>query len=179
MSVGLERGTVQLQVYDPGWANEFEQERQRLLDVFGNRLIAIEHIGSTSVPGLSAKPIIDMIAAVDSFDDLKGFIEPLQKLGYEYMPRRMFDDRKFFPKGPQSNRTHHLNLVLKDDAYQWGPPLLFRDYLRSHEQARGQYTRLKISLAEKYGDNREMYTKAKDDFIQRALQAACKEPRLH
>lgn len=178
MSVGLERGTVQLQVYDPGWANEYEQERQRLLDVFGNKLIAIEHIGSTSVPGLSAKPIIDMIAAVDSFDDLKGFIEPLQKLGYEYMPQRMFDDRKFFPKGSRSNRTHHLNIVLKDDVDQWDSPLLFREYLRNHQDARDEYARLKSMLAEEYGDSREMYTKSKDDFIHRTIGIARQEGRV-
>lgn len=172
MSVGLERGTVQLQVYDPGWANEFEQERQRLLDVFGNRLIAIEHIGSTSVPGLSAKPIIDMIAAVESFNDLGDFIEPLQKLGYEYMPERMFTDRKFFPKGPRSNRTHHLNLVLKSEVDQWESPLLFRDYLRNRQDARDEYAQLKSSLAQKYGHNRENYTKSKNDFIQHILYVA-------
>lgn len=172
MSVGLERGTVQLQVYDPRWANEFEQERQRLLDIFENKLIAVEHIGSTSVPGLSAKPIIDMIAAVESFSNLDDFIEPLQKLGYEYMPERMFDDRKFFPKGARSKRTHHLNIVLKDDVDEWESPLLFRDYLRSHEQARDEYARLKYSLAEKYSADRQMYTKSKNDFIQRILQKA-------
>lgn len=172
MSIGLERGTVQLQAYDPDWAAEFEQEKQRLLDVFGDKLIAIEHIGSTSVPGLSAKPIIDIIAAVNSFDELEDFIEPLQKLGYEYMPERMFSDRKFFPKGPHSNRTHHLNLVLKDDVDQWESPLLFRDYLRNHQEVRDEYAQLKSSLAEKYNGNREKYTKSKNDFIQKVLRIA-------
>ncbi|HET6747061.1 MAG TPA: GrpB family protein [Candidatus Saccharimonadales bacterium] len=172
MSIGLERGTVRLQAYDPNWAIEFERERQRLLDVFGDRLIAIEHIGSTSVPGLPAKPIIDMIAAIRSFDELENFVEPLQELGYEYSPERMFTDRKFFPKGPHSSRTHHLNFVLNDDANQWASPLLFRDYLRNHQEARNEYARLKFLLAGKYSNDREMYTKSKSDFIQRALSVA-------
>jgi len=172
MSIGLERGAVQLKVYDPNWTVEFEKEKRSLLDVFGDKITAIEHIGSTSVPGLPAKPIIDIIAAIPTFDNAEDFIEPLQKLGYEYMPERMFEDRKFFPKGPRSNRTHHLNLVLKDDVDQWRSPLLFRNYLRTHVDRRNEYARLKSLLAEKYSNNREMYTKSKNYFIKRILSIA-------
>lgn len=172
MSIGLTRGTVQLQPYDPNWLIEFEKEKQQLKEVFGNKIIAIEHIGSTSVPDMPAKPLIDIIAAIHSFDELQEFIEPLQKLGYEYMPERMFADRKFFPKGPRSNRTHHLNLVLQDNAEQWTQPLLFRDYLRDHPPMRDEYAQLKLSLAKKYKSHREAYTKAKSEFIQRVLQNA-------
>jgi len=97
-NIGLKRGTVKVVDYDPNWPQEFEAEKQRLIDTFGNEVLAIEHIGSTSIPGLAAKPIIDMVAAVKSFDDLQVFMEGLQKLGYEYIPERMFDNRKFFPK---------------------------------------------------------------------------------
>lgn len=172
MSIGLRQGTVQLQPYDPHWSLEFEKEKQKLLDMFGEKIIAMEHIGSTAVPGLPAKPLIDMIAAIHSFDDLECFIEPLKELGYEYMPERMYADRKFFPKGPRSNRTHHLNLVLKDNFEQWTSPLLFRDYLREHEAVRDEYAQPKTLLAVEYGDNREIYTKSKNDFIQRILQIA-------
>jgi len=149
-----------------------------LQSTFGHKLLAIEHIGSTSVPGLTAKPIIDIVAAVDSFDDLAGFIEKLQAIGYEYMPERMFVDRKFFPKGLHTNRTHHLNLVLKDDLEQWAKPIAFRDYLRSHEEERAEYARLKLLLAAKYGDDREAYTKAKNDFIQSVLRQAFSETQI-
>lgn len=175
MSIGLQRGVVELQPHDTNWAVEFEREKQKLLDVLGDKIITIEHIGSTAVPGLPAKPIIDMVAAIHSFDELEDFIEPLQKLEYEYMPERMFANRKFFPKGPRSNRTHHLNLVLKDDPEQWRSPLLFRDYLREHATVRDEYAQLKTSLAAKYSDNREGYTKSKNDFIQRILQIASNE----
>ncbi len=111
-----------------------------------------------------------MVAAVDSFDELENFIEPLQRIGYEYMPERMFVDRKFFPKGSRSNRTHHLNLVLQEDVSQWESPLLFRDYLRNHKNTRDEYTQLKSSLAKEYSNNREMYAKSKNDFIQQILQ---------
>ena len=111
MSVGLKRGTVHLQPYDPKWSVEFEQEKQKLLEMLGNRIIAIEHIGSTAVSGLSAKPIIDMVAAVSSFNELEGFIDHFKNLAMNIYLKRMFADRKFFPKDSRSKRTHHLNLV--------------------------------------------------------------------
>lgn len=172
MSIGLKRGTVKVIDYDPNWPKEFEAEKQRLLATFGNEILAIEHIGSTSIPGLAAKPIIDIIVAVKSFDDLPKFIDILQKLDYEYMPERMFNDRKFFPKGSQENRTHHLSLVLQDDPEQWTKPISFRDYLRTHEAERNEYAKLKTNLAEQYADDRATYTKLKDDFFQSIFNAA-------
>jgi GrpB-like predicted nucleotidyltransferase (UPF0157 family) len=175
MTIGLHRGTVQLQPYDPEWPKAFEKEKAALRAVFGNKLIAIEHIGSTSVPGLAAKPIIDMVAAVDSFDNLADFTVPLQAIGYEYMPERMFPDRKFFPKGVRANRTHHLNLVLKNDFDQWIKPIAFRDYLRSHAQDRQEYERIKYKLAAVHSRDRKTYTAAKNNFIQFAMQKALGE----
>ena len=95
MSTGLKRGTVKVADYDSNRPKEFEAEKQRLITIFGGRVLAIEHIGRTSIPGLAAKPIINMIAAVKSFYDLPEFIDKLQKLSYECMPARMFSDRKF------------------------------------------------------------------------------------
>jgi GrpB-like predicted nucleotidyltransferase (UPF0157 family) len=170
MTLGLQRGTVEVMAYDLRWAEEFALERQRLLDGLGDRVLVIEHIGSTSVPGLAAKPIIDMIAAVKTFDEVERMIQPLEKLGYEYMPERMFEDRKFFPKGPRANRTHHLNFVLSDDAEQWIQPLAFRDYLRTHNDARDAYADLKQQLAKAHPDDRASYTAAKSEFIQAILR---------
>lgn len=172
--LGLRRGTVSVRPYDPNWVIGFEKEKQHLKEIFGDKIISIEHIGSTAVPGLPAKPLIDINAAIRSFDELDDFIVPLQKLGYEYIPERMFADRKFFPKGSRSNRTHHLNLVLQNSVEQWANSLLFRDYLRDHQQARDEYAQLKVSLAKKYKDDREAYTRAKSDFIQRILRKATK-----
>lgn len=165
-SIGLKRGTVKVVDYKPDWPKEFEAEKQRLIDAFGDKIIAVEHIGSTSIPALAAKPIIDMVVAVKSFDDLQVFIDKLQSLGYEYMPERMFDNRKFFPKGSQEKRTHHLNLVLQDNAEQWVKPIAFRDYLRAHDQERKEYAELKTTLASQYADDRATYTRLKNDFFQ-------------
>lgn len=173
--IGLKRGTVEVISYNPAWPKEFETEKQRLIDTFGDRIVAVEHIGSTSIPELAAKPIIDMVVAVKSFDDLRVFIDGLQKLDYEYMPERMFDDRKFFPKGSRENRTHHLNLVLQDDPEQWIKPIAFRDYLRAHGQEREQYSKLKTSLASQHAKDRATYTKSKDDFIREIFGKALKD----
>lgn len=171
-SIGLKRGTVKVVDYDPNWSKEFKAEKQRLLATFGDKILAIEHIGSTSIPGLAAKPIIDMIVAVKSFDDLPEFADRLQQLGYEYMPERMFSDRKFFPRGSREKRTHHLNLVLQDDPEQWTKPIAFRDYLRIHEAERNEYAKLKTTLAKQYADDRAVYTKLKDDFLQSIFDKA-------
>lgn len=161
---------VSLQEYNPAWALAFEQEKELLIKSLGSKNLKIEHIGSTSVPGLAAKPIIDMVAAVDSFESVQTFVKPLQQIGYEYMPQRMFADRKFFPKGPETCRTHHLNFVLKDDPEQWQRPIAFRDYLKSHPKTRDAYARLKQKLAKEYPDNREAYTKAKARFIRKHIR---------
>ena len=171
-NIGLKRGTVKVVDYDPNWPQEFEAEKQRLIDTFGNKVLAIEHIGSTSIPGLAAKPIIDMVAAVKSFDDLQVFMEGLQKLGYEYIPERMFDNRKFFLKGSQESRTHHLNLILQDDPEQWTKPIIFRDYLRTHDKEREEYAKLKTTLASRYANDRSTYTKLKHNFFQSIMDRA-------
>lgn len=160
---------VEVVAYDPRWAEEFERERAQLEVALGEHVLEIEHIGSTSVPGQAAKPIIDMIAAVRSLDDVAQLIVPLQALGYEYMPERMFATRKFFPKGPQTSRTHHLNFVLTDDPEQWAQPLAFRDYLRTHLDTRDAYADLKQQLAKTHPDDRAAYTAAKAGFIRDVL----------
>jgi GrpB-like predicted nucleotidyltransferase (UPF0157 family) len=168
-SIGLKRGTVQIAPYNPAWSALFEAERKRLQAALGDRIGAIEHIGSTSVPGLAAKPLIDMIVEVDDLGMYKELIAPLQELGYEFMPERVFTDRVFFPKGPRSNRTYHLSLVVKGSD-SWTRPLHVRDYLRKNAEAREAYQKLKEGLALKYPNDRASYTKAKQDFIESRLQ---------
>lgn len=163
--IGLKRGTVQVVTYNSAWPQLFAKEKQSLLAALGNIIHAIEHVGSTSVPGLSAKPIIDMIASVDSLEVYKELAKPLELLGYEFMPERVFSDRVFFPKGPRENRTHHLSLVLKDSP-GWHDPIRFRDYLIANPIVREEYQKLKLELADKYPNDRASYTKAKEATIQ-------------
>jgi len=172
--LGLIRGKVKVVDYNSNWPRLFQEEQEKLRRALGDKVGGIEHVGSTSVPGLASKPIIDMIAAVDNLSIYIELIEPLSALGYEYMPERIFTDRAFFPKGPRDNRTHHLSLVLKDSD-GWLSPIAFRDYLISHPETKKQYQELKLDLAKKYTDNRESYTKAKEHFIKDIISKTKKE----
>ncbi len=172
MTIGLARGTVDLRPHDKKWEEEFRDERNLLQQMFNGKILQIEHVGSTSIPDLMAKPIIDIDAVVDSFEEIDNeFIQKLQNLGYEYMPERMFVDRKFFPKGPRSKRTHHLNFVLPKSK-KLEDDLLFRDYLNKSPEHRKEYQSLKIELAKKYQADRGEYTKQKERFILNIISMA-------
>lgn len=171
--IGLKRGTVSVVEYQPSWVAAFDEEKQQLLDALGDNVSGIEHVGSTSVPGLAAKPIIDMLAAVDDLSVYKRLIEPLTALGYEFMPERVFADRVFFPKGPRENRTHHLSLAVKNSD-GWNKTIAFRDYLRENASARDKYQSFKTQLAAKYPNDRASYTKAKEQLIEVILAEAQK-----
>lgn len=170
--LGLKRGTVKLCEYQNEWAELYEQEKQLLKDTFGDQIIAMEHIGSTAIPGVPAKPIIGINAAISSLDKdaVDSFIQPLQKLGYAYMHE--YPNRKFFVKGPEEKRTHHLNLVEAGSQTGWHDPILFRDYMNRNKTARDEYSQLKLKLAQQFPEDRESYTKAKEDFILKIIQEA-------
>ncbi|PIR78494.1 MAG: hypothetical protein COU28_01320 [Candidatus Magasanikbacteria bacterium CG10_big_fil_rev_8_21_14_0_10_36_16] len=163
--LGLKRGTVKLSENHEEWKNLFEIEKKLLMGIFGDLVLRIEHIGSTAIPGVPAKPIIDIRLAVNSIDDeyIKQFVEPLEKLGYYYMHK--FDDRHFFAKGPEEKRTHHLSIV-EYGSDSWKDSILFRDYLINNDSACGKYSKLKVDLAKKFANDRPSYTKAKEEFIE-------------
>jgi GrpB-like predicted nucleotidyltransferase (UPF0157 family) len=169
VAVGLRRGTVRVDPYTELWPAEFERERERLDARLGSRLLAIEHIGSTSIPGLPAKPLIDMQAAVESLDQVNDILMVLRTLGYAVMPERVYLDRVFLPKGPEQRRTHHLNLVLLDSD-RWREPLMFRDRLRSDPVLRDEYAALKSRLAVEHPHDRDAYTDGKAGFIGAVLE---------
>ncbi len=167
--------------YDPQWMTLYEQERERVLAIIGRKVMAIEHIGSTAVPGLGAKPIIDILVGVRCLADADECIEPLQGIGYEYAPEHeaFIPQRRYFRKGPVGARTYHLHMVEVKSEF-WENHLLFRDYLRAHPEVAQKYHELKRELAAKYRFNRPAYTDAKAPFIEAVLAQACaeKESRL-
>jgi len=175
--IGLRRGTVKLLPYDKAWPKLFEAERAKLFKALDGIIFEIEHIGSTSVPGLAAKPLIDIMASVSTLRDYEKAIKPLEALGYEYMPDRVFGDRIFFPKGPQENRTVHLSLVEKNST-QWTQALFFREYLRDHPDKRDEYGCLKEDLVKRFEDDRKRYSEGKNEFIQSILLSANRESVL-
>ena len=127
--VGLARGAVELRPYDPAWAQWFELERTALLaEVL--ELLEVEHIGSTSIPGIEAKPIIDMQASLRSLSDWQRVVPRLVQRGYTLMAERVYESRVFLPKGPEEFRTHYLSLI-EAGSEEWRVRLRFRDALRS------------------------------------------------
>jgi GrpB-like predicted nucleotidyltransferase (UPF0157 family) len=148
--------------YDPRWAEIFAEEKMRILEALDDPDVAVEHVGSTSVPGLAAKPIIDIMVVVPDPAAGETAIAPLTVLGYDYRGELGISGRFYFAKG----RPHRYHLHM----YPRGHPetarhLIFRDYLRANPEAADVYAKLKRELAEKFHEDREAYTAAKSDFI--------------
>ena len=160
--IGLKRGTVKLVPHHKQWANAFEQEKKKLLARLGNVIINIEHVGSTAIPGIYAKPIIDMSIGVRRLKDAEKFIKPLDALGYHFYKK--FQQQILFAKGPDKKRTHYLHAMRYNGA-KWKSDLLFRDFLIKNPARAKAYNRLKQRLAKQYPNDREKYTAGKKSFI--------------
>jgi GrpB-like predicted nucleotidyltransferase (UPF0157 family) len=146
--------------YDPAWAAWFENERRLLQQAIGGFVTGgIHHVGSTSVPGLDANPIIDILAGVRDLESACPCIGLVARLGYVHAPYRA-TEMLWFCKPHPRRRTHHLHLVPVSSA-RFHDELRFRDYLRSHRQARAEYARLKHHLAQRFRSDRDAYTQSK------------------
>jgi GrpB-like predicted nucleotidyltransferase (UPF0157 family) len=160
---------IRLVSYEPRWPARFEEERAALDEAIGAwALGGIHHVGSTAVPSLEAKPIIDILVGVDSLDAAQACFDPLAKLDYLYVPYRR-EEMHWFCKPHPSRRTHHLHLI-PTDSQRFRDELAFRDRLRASPEVAGEYVALKRNLAERFADNRDAYTEAKGDFIRRVLE---------
>jgi GrpB-like predicted nucleotidyltransferase (UPF0157 family) len=159
---------IHLVAYDPDWPILFEQEKQRILNLLGPVLIDVQHFGSTSVPGLAAKPLLDLLGAVRTLDDIPACAAALHTLGYEdasvYLGGWIIGDRRLFCKGPYNEGTHHLHLV-QYGSETWVHNLRFRDYLRAHPEAVAEYMELKTRLAGTHQTDIDGYTEGKSEFI--------------
>lgn len=169
--VGLERGTVELVPYDDAWKRAFEAEADRLRSALGDRIVALDHVGSTAVEGLAAKPIIDILLVVDDLDDEQRWIDRLEAHDYAFRPDDPVPDRLFFAKGPEDDRTHYLS-VTERESDTHVEQLLFRDYLRANPEAAAEYEQLKRDLAQRFPDDRSSYTERKSRFVQQVLRDA-------
>jgi GrpB-like predicted nucleotidyltransferase (UPF0157 family) len=161
--------------YDPRWPELYEQEKAAILSAIGSRLVAIEHVGSTAVPGLGAKPIVDVMAGLPSLADAEACIAPLEALGYHFVPEVMRDlpDDRYFERWTegyeQGVELAHLHLTEYNSAF-WCEHLLFRDLLRDQPQTRAAYEQLKRDLAG--STSGPAYVHAKTSFVQSALAQA-------
>jgi GrpB-like predicted nucleotidyltransferase (UPF0157 family) len=151
----------------------YEEERDRILSVAGEWIVAIEHVGSTAVPDLGGKAIIDIMPAVRSLADAERCVQPLESIGYEYVPQynEIMPERRYFDKGPPEAQTYHLHMTERTSEF-WERHLLFRDFLRAHPEEAEEYFRLKKELAARFGRDREGYTEAKTPFIEDVVARA-------
>lgn len=162
---------VEIVDYDAGWIAAFDTEAERLAAALGPWLVEIEHVGSTAVPGLAAKPVIDIQVGVTSLEHESEIIAAVVGCGYEYVPEYEVDfpDRRYFRRSERGRRTHQIHLVERSNRDWWDRHIAFRDRLRSHPETRDAYAELKRRLAATHRNDRVAYTDAKSDFIAAVL----------
>ncbi len=157
---------VEVVPHNPNWRNLFETESKQITIALGEKIVAIHHIGSTSIETIYAKPIIDILVEVKSIDRVDDQNSSMQLLGYQCMGEFGIKDRRFFRKDNSDGiRTHHIHAFEVGSA-QISRHLAFRDYLNVHIENALTYSSLKRSLAEKYPDDIQGYMDGKHDFIQ-------------
>jgi GrpB-like predicted nucleotidyltransferase (UPF0157 family) len=171
-----EKRIVEIYPYDPTWVAEFAAEAARLTPVFGDNLVAMHHIGSTAVPGLPAKPVIDIMPVVNDIHQVDDLNPHMAALGYIARGEHGIPGRRYFRKGSDAHHSHHIHV------FQVGSPeiakhLDFRDYLRAHPEAMAAYGRLKTTLATQYRTDPPAYTNAKADFIAEILRQTAVSPQ--
>jgi GrpB-like predicted nucleotidyltransferase (UPF0157 family) len=162
--------TVMIAQYDPTWPERFLTQARAFREALGGTAQRIDHIGSTAIPGLAAKPIIDIQISVAAFEPLDAYRVPLEDLGYIFRAANPERTKRYFREAPTQRRTHiHVRR-----AGSWAEQfaLLFRDYMRRHADDAQRYAALKYQLAAQYGADRAGYTDAKDPFIWEIMKKA-------
>jgi GrpB-like predicted nucleotidyltransferase (UPF0157 family) len=162
---------ITIQEYDSAWPLTFQSERDALVSAIPIELVAIHHIGSTSVPGLAAKPIIDIMLEVANIDVLDSVRYSFEGLGYECMGEFGISGRRFFRKGPRGHRTHHIH------AFEIGSigavrHLAFRDYIKEHPNIAAEYETLKRAVAAACAGDIQRYCDGKAEFMQKHEELA-------
>jgi GrpB-like predicted nucleotidyltransferase (UPF0157 family) len=167
----MTRERIVIVPYRPSWPREFERESARVRQALGELAVAAEHVGSTAIPGMASKPIIDVMIGVRSLTLARAKVGAVEALGYAYVPEfeAQIPERLFFQRG--NPRTHHLHVVEPGSAF-WERQLVFRDYLRGHADTAKAYQELKEALAVAFADDREGYTKGKTVFVEAVLAKA-------
>lgn len=172
--MGLKRGIVILEEYNPNWEIEFEKEKNNLKSIFRDVAISIEHVGSTSIKGLSAKPIIDISLGVNKLSDFDKVKEHYLN-NNEYKIKENYEENEILLiKGPEEDVTNYIHIMeINGDRYK--DTILFRNYLRNNKIKMKEYEDLKKKLAKEYPLDRRSYTSLKNDFIKSTITEAKKE----
>jgi len=165
--LGLESGVVRLVDYNPTWPELFRLEASRISDALAPLAPRLEHVGSTAVPGLPAKPVLDILGGYTALEDLPDIIAGLRRAGYVHRGNQGIPGREFFRRGEP--RSYHLHLTMVGTDF-WREHLDFREFLRSDASLRDAYGVLKRQLASRYPLDREAYIEGKGPFVREALR---------
>jgi GrpB-like predicted nucleotidyltransferase (UPF0157 family) len=174
--MGEERDpAVRIVDYDPGWPEEARRELARVAAALGDLAVRLDHVGSTAVPGLAAKPIVDLQVSVASLEPQSAYVEPLAVLGYLFVPFATAPDYHFFGKPPERPRTHHLHVCLAG-SFEELRHLVVRDLLRADPREAARYEAVKREAARLHPEDRHAYMDGKAAYVEglerRALQRA-------
>jgi GrpB-like predicted nucleotidyltransferase (UPF0157 family) len=173
MSIGVKKRTVKIVGYNPQWKDEFLKEKIALEYSLKNYDVDIQHIGSTSIVGCKAKPIVDIAIGVSPLMYGKQLIPILQKIGYFYDGKHDGDVRFFLKKCKDDIETYFIHIE-DTNSRIWQHHILFRDYMKLHPEEVVKYSDLKENLAQKFCDDRKGYTQAKDVYIEQIIDKAFK-----
>ena len=173
MTLGIvRRGVVRLVPHCPSWSEDFVRERARLVAAMGDRVLAIEHVGSTAIPGIYAKPVLDMAVALADLDQASAMQPAMRQIGYDFPGDIGIVGERLFGRGPEI--LTHLAHVVQADGAKWAEYLEFRDALRADPGLARKYDQLKRELAQQFPEERGRYTEAKGLFIQSVLRRSGK-----
>jgi GrpB-like predicted nucleotidyltransferase (UPF0157 family) len=167
--LGLKNQAVSLAVPNALWHVAYEGEAEAIRQALGDMAIDIQHIGSTAIPGIKAKPIIDILVGVKHFADGLGCIGAMESIGYDYAGSDIVPDDHIFGRGIKGQSRTHLVHVVEYRGLNWNRMIAFRDALRGDARLAWAYEQLKVGLADEHAANRAEYTKAKRDFIDKVV----------
>ena len=167
--LGLESGVVRLVEYHVRWPELFLAEAQRIRELCGPLALRLEHIGGTSIPGMCAKPILDIVAGRPPDASIRNYVDALSRAGYEHRGERGVPGREYFRRG--TPRALHIHLV-EHGGSLWHDYLAFRDYLRGHVDAAREFAHVKRELAARFSRDREAYMTAKSSHVLGILRLA-------
>ncbi len=155
---------VRIVDYDPSWPALAADELRRIGEALGSGAAGLEHVGSTAVPGLAAKPILDLQLSVGALEPRARYVEPLERLGYMFVPAPEAPDYHFFAKPPERPRSHHLHVCEVGSAHEFRH-LAVRDFLRSHDDEAARYAALKREVVQRHPQDRLAYIEGKEDYV--------------
>ena len=162
---------IELHPYDPHWPDHYQHEANQIAKIFSDQLVSIHHIGSTSIPGIKAKPVIDIMVVVREIEQVQQFYQAMIDLGYIPRGEHGIPGRRYFRKGSDEVHSHHVH-VYGQGHQAILQHLNFRDYLRAHPMEAQAYNQLKGDLAQQYREDLAGYTEGKTEFVVERNQRA-------